>query len=60
MHEKNIQQKLRELSARASAIKSDPKLRHTPTEHDLLVASENARLMQAYQYQTMNAEDNDV
>jgi len=51
MRDKNIWAELLELSKRASAIKIDPKLRHAPNEHDLSIATENARLMQPYQYQ---------
>jgi len=37
MRDKNIQNKLLDLSKRAGAIKSDPKLRHTPNGHDVSV-----------------------
>ena len=56
MRDINIQSKLLDLSKRASKIKSDPQLRHTPNEHDLSTASENARLMQIYQYKTISTE----
>ena len=54
MSDKNTQLKLADLYKRANAIKADPNLRHIPNEHDLSIASENAKLMQPYQYQTIN------
>ncbi|MCL2392318.1 MAG: hypothetical protein FWC66_06890 [Oscillospiraceae bacterium] len=56
MREQKIQMKLLELSKRASAIRADPNLRHAPSNHDIAVASENTKLMRAYQYQTIKAE----
>ena len=56
MRDKNIQSKLLELNQRAAAIKADPRLRHAPNEHGITVASENAKLMQTYRYQTIKAE----
>ena len=60
MRDNSIQIKLLELSKRATIIKADPKLRHAPNEHDIAIASENARLMQLYQYQTINVEGDDA
>ena len=56
MRDLKIQSKLADLRNRANAIKNDPQLRHAPSEHDLSIASENARLMQTYQYQAINEE----
>ena len=55
MRDENVQKKLLDLSKRASAIKADSKLRHTPNEHDLSISTENTRLMQNYQCQTISA-----
>ena len=60
MCEKNIKIELLELSKRANAIKADQRLRHAPNEHDISIASENTRLMQLYQYQTINTEGDDT
>ena len=60
MRDINVQSKLLDLSKQAGKIKSDPQLRHTPNEHDLSIASENAQLLQIYQYQTISAEKEDA
>ena len=60
MRENNVPVKLLELSKRAAAMKTDPSLRHVPNEHDIAVVSENTRLVQLYQYQTINAESDDI
>lgn len=59
MHEQKTRIKLLELSGRASAIKTDPKLRHVPNSHDVAVVSENTKLMQTYQYQTIKVESDE-
>ena len=60
MRENNVPVKLLELSKRAAAMKTDPSLRHVPNEHDINIVSENTRLVQLYQYQTINAESDDI
>ena len=49
-------QKMLELSKRARAVKTDPKLRHAPNEHDLKLFSENTQLMQPLQYESITVE----
>ena len=49
-------QKMSELSKRARIVKADSKLRHAPNKHDLRIASENARFMQPFQYESITAE----
>jgi hypothetical protein len=48
------------LRKRADLIRHDLKLRHTPNEHDMRIASENARFMDTYQYQTIKSESRDT
>jgi hypothetical protein len=45
-----------EIARRAAAVRRDPGLRHRPNAHDLGKASENARAMQAVQFQAIAAE----
>jgi hypothetical protein len=55
----NTGRKLSKLSERAAAVRADPRLRHTPNEHDIRKASENARLMAAPQYRTIKVAKDD-
>jgi hypothetical protein len=56
MSNKLIFKKLLELSKRAKSVKSDSRLRHSPNEHDIQLASENANFMQESQFLTISPE----
>jgi hypothetical protein len=55
-----LSKKLDALRHRAATVKTNPSLRHNPSERDLAVASENVRIMTYPQYQTIKAEDKNV
>jgi len=49
--------KIAEIAKRAALRKSDPNLRHVPTENDIRVVSEHTRLMIYPQYQTITTHE---
>jgi len=51
---------LSEIAQRANIRKADPNLRHVPTESDVSIASEHAKLMIYHQYQSIDADEEEI
>jgi hypothetical protein len=51
--ESAVKDKISDLAERANIVRNNHKLRHVPNEHDLALASENAKLIQSYQFNTI-------
>ena len=50
---------LKEIAKRAEMRKTNPSLRHVPSENDLRIASEHAQIMVYHQYQTIKTTEED-
>jgi len=60
MPNKDIKQKLYELSKRAKKIVQSIELRHIPNEDDLRIANENFDIFHVLQHETIEAEEDEV
>lgn len=57
LENKSISNKLSDLKNRAKLVKEDKNLRHTLSQHDIVLSTENTKLLFSHQTKTIRRED---
>jgi hypothetical protein len=57
LEQKSVSGKLNELKKKAELVKTDSKLRHDITQHDIDLTNENTELLFSHQIKTIRGED---